>query len=219
MSRLIESIAEQIEKEVKIKYKSIEELEKNILESIKKKHEYKKAEICMKTQLIVEKKTPKTKKQTFETHDVEVKLLSTLSGKLKKILKVVVVGATACPHALRNGKTHMQRAIATLEIKTSYENKIELEEMISCVEDCFSSEVYTLLKTEDERYLIDKMISNPKFVEDVTREILHKAKRKFKGGCEIFVRTISYESIHRHNVLAEGRCKSWKKIFIFNDIG
>lgn len=205
MSRLVESISEVVEKKIKKKYGSIEELEKNILEEIKKKHNYKKAEISMRSQLILEKKTPVTKKQTFETYDFEIRVIS--NNKFSKILRVDVVGATSCPHALKNGKTHMQRAVATLIIETSYENEIELEDMISCVEECFSSEVYTLLKTEDERRIIDKLLSNPKFVEDVTREILHIAKKKFKN-CEILARTISYESIHRHNVLAEGRCRS-----------
>ena len=79
--------------------------------------------------------------------------------------------------------------------------------MIKCVESSFSSEAYTLLKAKDEEWLVEKMFQNPKFVEDVTREILHKAKRKFKD-CKIFARVVSYESIHRHNVLAEGRGKS-----------
>lgn len=205
MSRLIESISEVVEKKIKKKYGSIEELERSILEEIKRKHNYKKAEISMRSQLILEKKTPITKRQTFETYDFEICVIS--DKGFSKFLRVDVVGATSCPHAMKNGKTHMQRAVATLKIKTSYENEIEIEDMISCVEECFSSEVYTLLKTEDERHIINKMFSNPKFVEDVTREILHRAKKKFKN-CEISARTISYESIHRHNVLAEGRCKS-----------
>ncbi len=205
MSRLIESITEMVEEEIKVKYRSLEELEKHILESIKKRHEYRKAEISMRSQLIVEKRTPITKKQTFETYDFEVSLRS--SEDMVKALRVDVVGATACPHALKSGKTHMQRAVGTLELTTEYENKIELEDMIKCVEESFSSPVYTLLKTEDERFLIDDMIAHPKFVEDVTREILHTAKTRFKR-CEIFARTLSYESIHRHDVLAEGRCRS-----------
>jgi GTP cyclohydrolase-4 len=206
MSRLIESITEFVEKEVAIKYNSIEELEKHILKSLKEKHPYKRGEISMKTQLIVEKRTPVTKKKTMETYDVLVKLCSK-NGFMEKILRVDVIGSTVCPHAMRERRTHMQRALGILEIETNYDNKIELEEMIECVESSFSSEVYTLLKTKDEHHLVKKMFSQPKFVEDVTREILHKAKEKFKG-CKIFAKVISYESIHKHNVLAEGSCRS-----------
>ena len=44
---------------------------------------------------------------------------------------------------------------------------------------------------------------NPKFVEDVTRAILDSAKKKFEG-CKIRAKTVSQESIHRHDVVAEG---------------
>lgn len=206
MSRLIESITELLEKEIQIKYNSIEELEKHILMSLREKHLYKKGEISMKTQLIIQKKTPVTKKKTMETYDVFLKVFSS-NKKFRKILGVQVIGATACPHAMREERTHMQRSLGILEIETSFENKIELEDMISCVESSFSSEVYTLLKTEDEFYIVKKMFSHPKFAEDVAREILHKAKKKFKN-CKIFAKVISYESIHQHNVLAEGSCRS-----------
>lgn len=208
MSRFVESITEFVEKEVAIKYNSIEELEKHILESLKRKHHYKRGEISMKTQLIVERKTPITKKNTMETYDVIVRVRSENDVIMKKILKVEVIGSTVCPHAMKGGKrTHMQRALGILKIETNYENGIELEDMISCVESSFSSEVYTLLKTKDEHHLVKKMFDHPKFVEDVTREILHKAKKQFKD-CKIFAKVISYESIHKHNVLAEGSCRS-----------
>jgi len=45
------------------------------------------------------------------------------------------------------------------------------------------------------------MFANPKFVEDVAREIFAKAKERFNG--KIHVRVISNESIHKHDVIAE----------------
>ena len=54
-----------------------------------------------------------------------------------------------------------------------------------------------------QKYIVNKMFNNPKFVEDVTREILNRAKNRFKE-CRISAKTISYESIHRHDVIAEG---------------
>jgi len=75
------------------------------------------------------------------------------------------------------------------------------------VEGSFPSEVYALLKTEDEVYVVEKMFSNPKFVEDVTRQIIDSARKRFPG-CVIKVKTISQESIHRHDVVAEGSARS-----------
>lgn len=209
MSRLIESITETIEEETGlVSHNSLEAVEKAILEKLRHKHNYKKAQITMDTELVVPRKTPKTGKTTMETYDVSVQV-SNEDGRYVKTLKVTVLGNTVCPHAMNQakGKTHIQRAKATLELTTDFENNIYLEEMINCVEKSFSSEVYTLLKTEDEVYVVEKMFSNPQFVEDVSRGILNTAKKQFRG-CKIKVKTISEESIHRHDVLAEGYTQS-----------
>jgi len=208
MSRLIESITETLEEETKSLHPSLEELEKHILERLKKVHSYRRAEITMKTELVVPKKTPITKKETMETHDIWISVIND-NRNYKKILRVEVLGNTVCPHSMEyaKGKAHIQRAIGILEIETDYKNSVELENMIDVVESSFSSKVYTLLKTEDERAVVNEMFSNPKFVEDVCREILSNAKSKFKNS-KIRVKVISNESIHRHDVVAEASCRS-----------
>ncbi len=205
MSRLVESITEVIEAETGKKYSSFEELERKILKKLEQKHSHKKAEISMRTELVVERKTPATRKKTMECHDIFVKLVKN-NGRFTKILRVDVVGNTACPHSMEHvGKPHIQRAVGTLELETAYENPAELEDMIKCVESSFSSKVYTILKTEDESAVVREIYKKPKFVEDVCREIISNAKRKFRN-CRIRAKVVSQESIHRHDVVAEGWC-------------
>jgi GTP cyclohydrolase-4 len=204
MSRLVEAITECIEQEVEVRHGSLESVEKEILERLKARHPFKCAEITMRTDLVIQRKTPVTKKTTMETYGVEVKLISE-NGGYRKVLTTKVAGNTVCPHAMNecNGKTHIQRAIGILEVETAYENEIDLENMIDSVEESFPSRVYTLLKTEDEKKVVGDMFANPKFVEDVTRAILRNAKKRF-ANCRIRAKTISEESIHRHDVIAEG---------------
>lgn len=204
MSRLIESITETIEEEIEVRHGSLEEVERDILEKLKEKHPYKRAQVSMETELVIPRKTPKTRKTSMETYGICVKV-SYEDGRYEKALQVTVLGNTVCPHAMAQtgGKTHIQRAEAILRLETGYGNAINLEDMIKCVEEAFPSEIYSLLKTEDEVYVVEKMCKNPKFVEDVTRQILRGAKKRFKG-CKIHVKTISQESIHRHDVIAEG---------------
>jgi GTP cyclohydrolase FolE2 len=208
MSRLVEAISETIEEESVIVYGSLEELEKNILISLMKKHPCTKGEIKMETELVVKKQTPVSKKQTMETYEVSVSVLVD-KGKYSKKLKAEAVGSTVCPHAMEHsqGKSHIQRAKAKLTVETAYENPVELEDMIGIIENGFSSETYTLLKTEDEKYLVEKMNSNPKFVEDVCRYVLSEAKQKYSAS-KINVKVTSYESIHPHNVIAEARAET-----------
>ncbi len=208
MSRLIESISECIEEETHTIHGSLEELGRNVLMRLRDKHSYGRGCITLSTNLVLERETPITKKKTMEAHDIAVSVYND-NNHYRKILEVQVVGNTLCPHALRKtgGKSHIQRAVSILGVDTSYEKEIGLEDMIDVVEESFPSPVYTLLKTEDEKDVVNKMFQKPRFVEDVTRDILDKAKEKFRD-CEIRVKTISEESIHRHDVIAEGSCLS-----------
>jgi GTP cyclohydrolase-4 len=204
MSRLIESITEMLEEEVTEEHYSLEQIGKHILEKLKKKHHFEKAGIEFSSELPVVEKTPSSKRDTIEIHDIYVQLLNDGLTWTKK-LKISVLGNTACPHALsvNEGKTHIQRAVGILELETDFENEIALEEMVDVVEHSFSSKVYTLLKAEDESHIVNKMFENPLFVEDVCRNILALSSERF-SNCFIHGTCISHESIHRHDVYAEG---------------
>ncbi len=207
MSRLVESIteamSEAVEEEVMEAHSSLEELGRAVIERLEEKHPHRRAEVWIKTHLIVPRETPASKKTTYEPYDVEVGVIKNEDGSFEKVLRVKVIGNTACPHAManNNGKTHIQRAIGELEVRSGYDEEIALEEMIDVVESSFSHPTYTLLKTVDENAVVQGMYRNPKFVEDVAREIFAKAKERFKG--KIHVRVISNESIHKHDVIAE----------------
>jgi GTP cyclohydrolase-4 len=140
----------------------------------------------------------------METHDVVVAVLKE-NGRYTKKLTVYVVGNTVCPHSMKNtgGKPHIQRAVAELTVSADVYAKMPLESLIYVCEQSFSSPTYTLLKTADEKEVVERMYANPKFVEDVAREILDCGKKKF-GDARIHVRVVSHESIHRHDVIAEG---------------
>lgn len=200
MSRLIESITELLEEEIEEEHYSLESLGRDILQKVRDRHPCEKGEIFFRSELPIIEETPRSKKKTIEVHEIGVRII--YDGGWKKILSAEVVGNTLCPHALEvTGKTHIQRAKATMETESSFGKEIALEEMIEIVENSFSSPVYTLLKTEDEAVVVRKMHKNPRFVEDVTRRILEQA-RKF--DCHVKARCTSYESIHRHNVYSEG---------------
>jgi len=208
MSRLVESITETIAEETILRHGSIEEVGKSILERLEKKHPFRMARILMDADLVIPRKTPQTGKTTMESYGVLVEV-SSVGGVYQKTLGVRVVGNTVCPHAMEQtkGKTHIQRAETLLEVSSEYDKTIDLEDLVDCVEKEFPSEVYSLLKTEDEVYVVEKMHQNPKFVEDVTRGVIDSARRMFPG-CRIHVRTISQESIHRHDVIAESSIDS-----------
>ena len=69
-----------------------------------------------------------------------------------------------------------------------------------------SSEIYELMKREDERSVVEKAHANPRFVEDCVREMVRRLASAYPdlhGRNFIFARQENFETIHRHNVIAE----------------
>ena len=100
--------------------------------------------------------------------------------------------------------THNQRGRGTLLVGT--QQQIEAFDLVHIVEGSMSSEVYELLKRADEFFVVNKAHRNPRFVEDVVREMLHSALESYAtlpDGDFVLARQENFESIHRHNAFAE----------------
>jgi GTP cyclohydrolase I len=75
------------------------------------------------------------------------------------------------------------------------------EELIALVEEKASSELFSLLKREDEKFVTEKAYANPRFVEDLVREItLELEDDEEVSGFRVEVESL--ESIHNHNAYA-----------------
>ncbi|HUR24496.1 MAG TPA: GTP cyclohydrolase MptA [Candidatus Thermoplasmatota archaeon] len=136
---------------------------------------------------------------------------------------VQVVGMSACPCAMetvrhklgKEGKkvpadlpfiTHNQRNRVTLAVDVPGESDIEAADLVQVCEDSLSAPTFELLKRGDEGDLVLQAHHNPRFVEDVVREVLHKAAARYRAlgdDVKVFVSSEAEESIHKHNAYAE----------------
>ncbi len=101
--------------------------------------------------------------------------------------------------------THNQRGRATLMIGT--DANLDASDLIDIAESAMSSENYGLLKRPDELYIVNKAHANPRFVEDVAREILRAVVEKYTDlpdDAFVWVRQRNEETIHKYDVEAEG---------------
>jgi GTP cyclohydrolase I len=108
---------------------------------------------------------------------------------------------TVCPCSLEisNRGAHNQRGI--VRVKLLFDTFFWIEDVISIVEQSGSSEVYTLLKREDEKFLTEQAFERPRFVEDVVREVTQKLEET--GNFRWFsVEAENFESIHNHSAYA-----------------
>ena len=116
-------------------------------------------------------------------------------------VKVVVPVTTLCPCSkkIADYGAHNQRSHVTIEAKVN--DFVWIEELIDVVEDIASCELYGLLKRPDEKYVTERAYDNPKFVEDMVRDIALKLNEDDR----ILVYTIeseNFESIHNHSAYA-----------------
>jgi len=223
MSRNIEVISEIVEESIASPCSGIENLASRIVKKVKERHEYATyAEVNLRAEYFLERKTPLGRK-TIERYGLMGRATVDNSG-VKKMVGVEVIGMTACPCAMETVRailrerygddilnkipvpTHNQRNVATvmLEVPEGYE--IEANDLIDIIEESMSSPTYEILKRRDEGEVVIRAHENPKFVEDVVREILHRILEKYRhlpDDVIIVVRSESEESIHKHNAFAE----------------
>jgi len=108
---------------------------------------------------------------------------------------------TVCPCSLEisDRGAHNQRGM--VRVKLLFDTFFWIEDVISIVEQSGSSEVYTLLKREDEKYITEEAFKRPRFVEDVVREVTQKLEDT--GEFRWFsVEAENFESIHNHSAYA-----------------
>lgn len=129
----------------------------------------------------------------------------TLKGSLNKgrdlIVMLYVPISTLCPCSkeISDFGAHNQRGEVRLQLR--FKKFIWIEDLIKLVEESASSELYSVLKREDEKYVTERAYKNPMFVEDIVREIA----AKLNGDPNITwfaVESENFESIHNHNAYA-----------------
>jgi GTP cyclohydrolase IB len=134
--------------------------------------------------------------------DYTARFDATVTGlEIDFVLTVKVAVTTLCPcsRAISKYGAHNQRGEVTVQIRS--EKAIWIEDLIGLVESSASSELYSLLKREDEKAVTERAYENPVFVEDLVRNVV----TNLKGHPDVTwykVEAENYESIHNHNAYA-----------------
>lgn len=117
------------------------------------------------------------------------------------IIGIQVPINTLCPCSkeISDRGAHNQRGIVTVKLKSK--KFFWIEDVIKIVEESASSDVYALLKREDEKFLTERAYDHPMFVEDVVREVA-LALGKNQNFTWFSVEVENFESIHNHSAYA-----------------
>ena len=116
-------------------------------------------------------------------------------------IKVVVPVTSLCPCSkkISDYGAHNQRSHITIE--AVLDEDITVEELVAIAEQEASCEVYGLLKRPDEKYVTERAYDNPKFVEDLVRDVALHLQRDARVAAYT-VESENFESIHNHSAYA-----------------
>jgi len=135
--------------------------------------------------------------------DYEVTLVGEITdGKVMTEVNVVVPVTSLCPcsRQISDYGAHNQRSHVTVQVRASA--FIWIEELIDIVEQEASCELYGLLKRPDEKHVTEKAYDNPKFVEDLVRDVAGRLNQDQRIH-SYTVEAENFESIHNHSAYAQ----------------
>jgi GTP cyclohydrolase I len=160
-----------------------------------------KAEARFHFPYFIRKSAPISKRDSWSCYDVAFKAEKTHS-EFTLVVEVVVAVQTLCPcsREISDYGAHNQRAYVRLAVKMR--DFIWIEELVSIIENSASAPTFALLKREDEKFVTEHAYNNPRFVEDVVREIVVRLETD-KRISWFRVLVSSSESIHNHDAFAE----------------
>ncbi|MCS7100690.1 MAG: GTP cyclohydrolase FolE2 [Burkholderiaceae bacterium] len=134
--------------------------------------------------------------------DYEVTLRGEQHGARVKTVQQVSVPVTSlcpCSKKISDYGAHNQRAAITIALELAED--LPLEQQVRFAEDAASSEIWSLLKRPDEKYVTERAYENPKFVEDIVRDIALALNRDDRV-LAYTVASENFESIHNHSAFA-----------------
>jgi GTP cyclohydrolase I len=122
-------------------------------------------------------------------------------GETEMWVQVVVPVTSLCPCSkkISDYGAHNQRSHVT--IKAKIRRHIWIEELIRIAETEASCELYGILKRPDEKYVTERAYDNPKFVEDLVRDVAKRLNEEARVAAYI-VEAENFESIHNHSAYA-----------------
>jgi len=148
----------------------------------------------------IEKAAPVSGQKGMMSYDCSYEGSASDSGR-EFWVSVQVPVQTVCPcsKAISEYGAHNQRGLVKVRVKLG--PFFWIEDLVSIVERSASCDVYTLLKREDEKFVTERAFDNPKFVEDVVREVY---SRLVEIGTfpRFSVEAENFESIHNHSAYA-----------------
>ncbi|MBR2732741.1 MAG: GTP cyclohydrolase I FolE2 [Selenomonadaceae bacterium] len=184
---------------------TISDVEKILLDALEKlSTDFAAIELAFK--FFVKKFSPVSEKPSLSAVDCTFSGELELGGRMKFTLGLSVPFTSLCPCSkeISDFGAHNQRSICRVKLSFADADKLDalsIENFVRLIESQGSAEIFPLLKREDEKFVTEAAYRNPKFVEDILRDVV-TALRRVENLSAFAVECENFESIHNHNAFA-----------------
>ena len=194
MSRFVEML-HILQPEVSLKTFSV------TLEQMKKHLNAASAHIEVTFPYFIEKRAPVSESPGLMDYTCSIRGSSDPNGNIDLVSEVIVPISSVCPCSKEISEVGAHNQRGEVRLSTRFKKFIWIEDMIELVEESASCDVYSVLKRVDEKRVTEKGFTNPKFVEDIVRDIAKRLKRD-TNITWFSVSAENFESIHNHSAYA-----------------
>ena len=151
----------------------------------------------------VRKAAPVSGVESLLDYDARWSTETAADGRTRVAIELIAPVTSLCPCSkkISDYGAHNQRSHITVRVELAG-GDLSLEELARIAEEEASSELYGVLKRSDEKFVTERAYDNPKFVEDLVRDIALRLKRDPRVG-RFRVASENFESIHNHSAYAE----------------
>ncbi len=172
-----------------------------VLRSMVERLEAETGHIAMRFPYFIEKTAPISGVRSLMDYDVTLVGEIRAGGVYHQSTRVVVPATSLCPCSkkISDRGAHNQRSHVTITATTN--EFVWIEEIVQMAEGQASCELFGLLKRPDEKYVTERAYDNPKFVEDMVRDVAGVLNADSRIDAYI-VESENFESIHNHSAYA-----------------
>ncbi len=174
----------------------------DILKEMKSRLDAEAAHMSVSFPYFIMKSAPVSKTPSYMEYECGFRGSMDAENRMTEFVVFVSVPInTLCPCSkeISEQGAHNQRGITRVEVNTK--RFFWIEDLIALIEDSASSDIYSILKREDEKYITEHAFDNPKFVEDVVRDISEKLSQD-PNVRWFSIEAENFESIHNHSAYA-----------------
>ena len=178
-----------------------------VLDELLDKLDAKEAYVDLTFPIFLERKAPVTGQRGLLDYRCIFRAMTDSDGEHDKLVgvKANVTSLCPCSKEISERGAHNQRSEVSIDVRPSGDAFIWFEDLIEIAERSGSCELYPVLKRPDEKYVTERAYDNPKFVEDIVREVAGDLSDMLNLSqiAWYYVEINNLESIHNHDAFAK----------------